>query len=317
VRPVEENNGPGGSAATEVRRVPDSWRVLLDAVPAAVVIVAPDGTIRFTNAEFERLTGYRRGQLHGRVVEELVPEHSRAAHMAARGSYASRPVRRPMGTGMEIMCRRADGSTFPADISLAPLEVGSEAFVIATVSDETEHRRSSEELFHRAVHDPLTGLPNRVLLVDRLTQALARAGRQSRELAVLYVDLDGFKTVNDTWRHAVGDEVLRTVARRFAKVVRPQDTVARFGGDEFVVLCEELTEADDAGRVARRILKSLSRPIRHREGHCRLGASIGVVLIDGHTDAEALIEEADRAMYRAKGRGGAGIELVDARAEEP
>jgi diguanylate cyclase (GGDEF)-like protein/PAS domain S-box-containing protein len=317
VRPVDENNGSGGSAATDVRRVPDSWRVLLDAVPAAVVIIAPDGTIRFTNTEFEHLTGYRRGELHGRVVEQLVPEQDRTAHETARGAYASRPERRPMGTDLDIMCRRADGSTFPADISLSPLEIGHEAFVIATVSDETEHRRSSDELFHRAVHDPLTGLPNRVLLEDRLTQALARADRQSRELAVLYVDLDGFKTVNDTWHHAVGDEVLRTVARRFAKAVRPQDTVARFGGDEFVVLCEELSDAEDAARVARRILESLGRPVHHREGRCRLGASIGVVLSDGQADAEALIERADRAMYRAKRRGGAAIELIDLRPEEP
>jgi diguanylate cyclase (GGDEF)-like protein/PAS domain S-box-containing protein len=286
-------------------------------VPAAVVIIAPDGTIRFTNTEFEHLTGYRRGELHGRVVEQLVPEQDRTAHETARGAYASRPERRPMGTDLDIMCRRADGSTFPADISLSPLEIGHEAFVIATVSDETEHRRSSDELFHRAVHDPLTGLPNRVLLEDRLTQALARADRQSRELAVLYVDLDGFKTVNDTWHHAVGDEVLRTVARRFAKAVRPQDTVARFGGDEFVVLCEELSDAEDAARVARRILESLGRPVHHRVGRCRLGASIGVVLSDGQADAEALIERADRAMYRAKRRGGAAIELIDLRPEEP
>jgi diguanylate cyclase (GGDEF)-like protein len=154
-----------------------------------------------------------------------------------------------------------------------------------------------------------------VLLEDRLTQALARADRQSREVAVLYVDLDGFKTVNDTWHHAVGDEVLRTVARRFAKVVRPQDTVARFGGDEFVVLCEELSDAEDAARVARRILESLGRPVHHREGRCRVGASIGVVLSDGQADAEALIERADRAMYRAKRRGGAGLEMVDLRPE--
>jgi diguanylate cyclase (GGDEF)-like protein len=215
-----------------------------------------------------------------------------------------------MGTGLGISCRRADGSTFPADISLAPLEIGGEPFIVATVSDETDHRRSSEELFHRAVHDPLTGLPNRVLLVDRLTQALARADRRARDVGVLYVDLDGFKTVNDTWHHAVGDEVLRIVADRLADVIRPEDTVARFGGDEFVVLCEELTDAADARLVAERILRAVARPITHRAGRCRLGASIGVVLADGHTGAEALIERADRAMYAAKGRGGSAIEMV-------
>jgi diguanylate cyclase (GGDEF)-like protein/PAS domain S-box-containing protein len=309
-RPVDQGNGSGQPVVTEARPVPESWRVLLDAVPAGVVIVAPDGTICFTNLELEHLTGYGRDELKGRVIELLVPEEDRAVHAEGRARYGTCPVRRPMGSGLGISCRRADGSTFPADISLAPLEIGGEAFVIATVADETEHRRSSEELFHRAVHDPLTGLPNRVLLVDRLTQALARADRRARDLGVLYVDLDGFKAVNDTWHHAVGDEVLRIVAGRLGKAVRPEDTVARFGGDEFVVLCEELTGPADARRVADRILRAVARPVRHRAGSCRLGASIGVVLADGHSGAEALIERADRAMYRAKGRGGDAIEMV-------
>ena len=311
MRPVEQGNGSGQQVVAEPRPVPESWRVLLDAVPAAVVIVAPDGTICFTNTEFEALTGYGRGELGGRVIDLLVPEPERAAHAAARAGYASRPARRPMGTGLDITCRRADGSTFPADISLATLEIGGEPFVVATVADETEHRRSSEELFHRAVHDPLTGLANRVLLVDRLTQALARADRRARDVGVLYVDLDGFKAVNDTWRHAIGDQVLRIVADRLAKVVRPEDTVARFGGDEFVVLCEELVDAADALQVAQRILEAVARPIRHRAGTCRLGASVGVVLADGHSSAEALIERADRAMYVAKARGGAAVELAN------
>jgi len=306
--PALRSSSGGPNRSPKTRPVPVSWRVLLDAVPAAVVIVAPDGSICFTNTEFEGLTGHGRGELHGRFVDVLVPEAQRLSHEAARAAYAGHPSRRPMGTGLDIACRRADGSTFPADISLAPLEIGGEAFVVATVSDETEHRRTAEELFHSAVHDPLTGLANRVLMVDRLTQALARSDRRPCDLAVLYVDLDGFKTVNDTWHHAVGDEVLQVVADRLATVVRPEDTVARFGGDEFVVLCEELAGAA-ARRLAQRVLRALRRPIRHRAGTCRLGASIGVALAGGHIGAEALIERADRAMYRAKRRGGAAVEI--------
>ena len=316
MRPVEQGNGVGQLQVAEAWPVPESWRVLLDAVPAAVVIVAPDGTICFTNTEFEALTGFRRSALQGQVIDLLVPEAQRTAHAAARAGYGSQPARRPMGTGLDITCRRADGSTFPADISLAPLEIGGEHFVVATVVDETEHRRTSEELFHRAVHDPLTGLANRVLLIDRLNQALARADRRAWDVGVLYVDLDGFKAVNDTWRHAVGDEVLRIVAERLAKVVRPEDTVARFGGDEFVVLCEDLAGSSDALQVGQRILDAVARPIRHRAGTCRLGASVGVVLDDGRSSAESLIERADRAMYVAKARGGAAVELAGHEAEE-
>jgi diguanylate cyclase (GGDEF)-like protein/PAS domain S-box-containing protein len=290
--------------------VPESWRRLLDAVPAAVLIVAPDGTIRFANSELERLTGYQRTDLAGQPVEVLVPEDWRTAHRAARTSYGQAPSRRPMGTGLEITCRRADGSVFPADVSLSPLEVGDETFVVATVSDETERRRHADELFHRAVHDPLTGLANRALLLDRLDHALARADRRAGTLAVLYVDLDGFKAVNDAWGHAVGDEVLQTVAERLTGAIRPEDTVARFGGDEFVVLCEDLTEPFDAIRVARRILEELCRPIGHRTGTCCLSASIGFALAEGPTTGTALIEAADHAMYRAKQRGGAAVELA-------
>ena len=211
-------------------------------MPAALLIVAPDGTISFANTGLEQLTGYRRPQLLGLPVEALEPEARRSA---------------------------------------------------------------------RAVHDPLTGPANRVLLLDRLTVALARADRQARGLGVLYVDLDGFKAVNDRWRHAVGDEVLRTVAQRLTAAVRPQDTVARIGGDEFVVLCGDLTGDDDASEVAERALEALRRPIPHRAGICQLAASIGVVPGGGERDPAELIEAADRAMYRAKRRGGASIELVD------
>lgn len=291
-------------------RIPESWRSLLDAVPTGVLIVAPDGAICFANTALEQMTGYRRAELCGQPVERLVPEGHRTAHATSRRLYGTAPARRPMGTGLAINCRRADGSVFPVDISLAPLEVAGEAFVIASVADETEHRRSSEELFHRAVHDPLTGLANRTLLIDRLRQALARADRQARRLGVLYVDLDGFKAVNDRWHHKVGDEVLRIVARRLAAVVRPEDTVARFGGDEFVVLCDELSDAEDALRLAERILEEVSCPIQHSAGTSRLGASIGVVQASGQATAEGLIEQADRAMYRAKHRGGSAVELV-------
>jgi diguanylate cyclase (GGDEF)-like protein len=215
-----------------------------------------------------------------------------------------------MGTGLQISCRRADGSVFPADVSLAPLEVADEVFVVATISDETERRRRADEMFHRALHDPLTGLANRVLLIDRLTQALARADRRGGRTGVLYVDLDGFKAVNDTWGHAAGDEVLETVAGRLAGAVRPEDTVARFGGDEFVILCEDLDDRAEAQQVADRVLGELAVPIRHRSGRCRLSASIGVVLADGRMNARGLIDAADRAMYEAKRRGGEAIEFV-------
>ena len=307
--PTAQRQSACGRPESPSATVPRSWGTVLDAVPAAVLIVGPDGIICFANTALAHLTGYRPDDLAGRPVEVLVPDAERDVHRRSRHVYGLLPTRRPMGTGLPIQCRRADGSLFPADISLAPLDVGDVTFVVATVSDETERRRSVEELFHRAVHDPLTGLANRALLIDRLDHLLAGGDRKDRRLAVLYVDLDGFKTVNDTGHHAAGDEVLQIVGERLRAAVRPDDTVARFGGDEFVVLCANLATEDDALVIAQRILDELRLPIVHRAGTWCLSASIGVVMAGPTSSSAALIEAADRAMYRAKRRGGALVEF--------
>ena len=277
------------------------WERALDGVPAAVLVVDRRGVIVYANEELARLTGYPRRRLTGLNVDDLVPNDQRDLHARWRAGW--RPERRPMGRGLEISCRRADGSTFPADVSLAPLTIDGAEFVVASVRDETERRRSEDELLRRALHDPLTGLPNRVLFLDRLTQALARSGREDRRMAVLYLDLDGFKAVNDQWGHAAGDAVLRTVGRRLAAAVRPGDTVARFGGDEFLVLCERLTSGSEARDVAHRLLESIGLPPRVAVG-ASISASVGIAVPRSASETAAgLVDAADRAMYRAKHDG--------------
>ncbi len=283
-------------------RSPKDWERALDEVPAAVLMVDQEGRIVYANDEASRLTGYRRGQLEGLGVEDLVPEARREAHAGWRKTW--RAERRPMGSGIEISCRRADGSTFPADVSIAPMAIDGVNYVVASLRDETERRRSEEELLRRALHDPLTGLPNRVLFLDRLTQSLARAERDHQPMAVLYVDLDGFKAINDQWGHAAGDAVLRTVGRRLAAAVRPGDTVARFGGDEFLVLCERLTSHEEAADVARRLLEAIGIPPRQAVDAGALSASVGIAVPGlGLGSAAGLVDAADRAMYGAKRSG--------------
>jgi diguanylate cyclase (GGDEF)-like protein/PAS domain S-box-containing protein len=173
-------------------------------------------------------------------------------------------------------------------------------------------RRASEQVIrHQALHDPLTGLPNRALFLDRLTQALARTRRHHTQLAVLLLDLDHFKLVNDSLGHHAGDELLRAVTPRLAEAVRAEDTVARLGGDEFVVLCEDVGGEGEVGRVAARISETLSRPFVLDGSEHFIRASVGAVLAEATATPEDLVRDADAAMYRAKERGRGRYELFD------
>ena len=163
------------------------------------------------------------------------------------------------------------------------------------------HARAVEEDVHEALHDSLTGLPNRSLFLDRMRHALDRAERESEPVAVLFCDLDGFKTVNDSLGHRTGDRLLVMVAERLSECLRPGDTIARLGGDEFAVLLEELREPGDAARAAQRLLDALEAPFELRDREFYVSVSIGIAA--GKDDAETLLRDADLAMYRAKSRG--------------
>jgi diguanylate cyclase (GGDEF)-like protein/PAS domain S-box-containing protein len=179
-------------------------------------------------------------------------------------------------------------------------EPGQRTGWIATIDDITDRRRAESQLAHRATHDPLTDLPNRTLLEDRLEQACARLRRDEGTLSVLFVDLDGFKEINDQYGHHTGDEVLREVGRRLRRLLRPADTVARLGGDEFVAVCEGLTSAD-AEVVARRVHDALTVPLLIGGEQVDVRASIGVATSSSRTvEGPELLARADQAMYREK-----------------
>ncbi|MGI4894915.1 MAG: putative bifunctional diguanylate cyclase/phosphodiesterase [Janthinobacterium lividum] len=182
------------------------------------------------------------------------------------------------------------------------------------LDDEGITRQNAlDAALRQALHDPLTDLGNRQLFSDRLQHALARRGAQA--CAVLYLDLDGFKKVNDTHGHAVGDVVLMEVANRLRAVVRPEDTVARFGGDEFAILCEDLVDELSASRIAERVVSSIAdRPVEFGDGHhLDITPSVGIALTRGEADASKLLRSADAALYRAKEGGKARSELFDER----
>jgi diguanylate cyclase (GGDEF)-like protein/PAS domain S-box-containing protein len=190
---------------------------------------------------------------------------------------------------------------------------GDVATVLTVIRDVTDRKQMEDALTHQALHDPLTGLPNRLLLLDRVEQALHRLERHGGRVAVLFLDVDRFKVVNDSLGHAAGDRILVEVAARLDRASRPGDTVARFGGDEFVVLCEDLEHEDGAAAIADRFAEALTHPFRFDRRELTLTASVGISTSTApDSDPAALLRDADAAMYRAKERGRARHEFFDA-----
>ncbi|HEX7029854.1 MAG TPA: EAL domain-containing protein, partial [Gammaproteobacteria bacterium] len=203
----------------------------------------------------------------------------------------------------ELVNRRKDGSTFHEEKTITPLKDahGRITHFIATGIDISERIRAQEKLEYMAHHDAVTGLPNRVLLLDRVAQALARAQRDGRAVAVLFIDLDGFKAINDTVGHHFGDRFLGEVAARLQNIVREEDTVARLGGDEFAIVLEGMNSMTDISKVARKLIRDLAAPFLVDGRDMYVTGSIGIARhpTDG-TDVQSLLRKADSAMYRAK-----------------
>ncbi|WPP46302.1 putative bifunctional diguanylate cyclase/phosphodiesterase [Pseudomonas sp. AN-1] len=277
----------------------------LEASYNGVVIVdalAPDQPIIYVNPAFERITGYRAHEVLGRNCRLL------------QGSETRQPgvneIRRCMTEQREVhvVLRnfRKDGSAFWNDLYIAPVpdEHGLVTHFIGVQNDISERKRFESELAYNASHDVLTGLPNRSLLEDRLLQGCQIARRYTRELAVMLIDLDGFKPINDTLGHAIGDRILVEVAQRMAAQIRPGDTLARLGGDEFVVVLPDLAHGEDALLVAERLIHSIARPYQFNELELHVTASIGITVSNGEIEQPVkLIQEADLAMYQAKQHG--------------
>ena len=270
-----------------------------------VLITDHRGLVEYVNPAFENKTGYRAEEVLGNKPGLIRSgRHDAAFYKNMWSIIRSGEVFR----GLFINCRK-DGSLFYEQKTITPLkdEQGHVSHFVATGKDVTEQIEAQERLRHMAHHDVLTDLPNRALLLDRLHLALARARRNDGLVAVLLLDLDRFKAINDSLGHSAGDELLKTVAERLRRCVRSCDTVARLGGDEFILVLENIGAAGDAGIVAGKVLRTVARTCRLDSHVLQTTASIGITLhpLDGDC-IETLLKNADAAMYRAKHAGGNG-----------
>jgi diguanylate cyclase (GGDEF)-like protein/PAS domain S-box-containing protein len=273
-----------------------------------VALVDVEGVFIDVNHALCEFVGYSEHELRATTFQELTHPDDLEADLALRRMLAE-----------EISSYQTEGRFIHANgypvwglwcVSTV-CDNGKPARFICQVHDISELKQMQVELTHQTLHDPLTGLPNRNLFVDRLSVALARLERSSKEVAVLFMDLDRFKRVNDSMGHAAGDRLLRAVATRLRESVRPGDSAARIGGDEFTILCEDVPGKEGATAIAARISQAMARPFSLDEGEVFSNASIGVAVAGQRaaTDPEGLIRDADAAMYDAKEKGKGRYEL--------
>lgn len=269
---------------------------VLETMADPVLVVDEEGKIHVTNLAVEAVLGYREEDLRGAPVEELIPIGSEG------GSRWSEILDGGVVRGREFVLEGRAGNRVAARVSASPLTDASDRRVgtVVVVRDVRERKA----LEHRALHDPLTGLPNRRLFRDRLEHAYERAEREQSGVAVLYLDLDGLKAVNDSLGHSAGDQLLEKVAGRLEGVLRGADTAARIGGDEFAVLLEEVGSPADVAAAAERIRRAFRPPFELEATPLSMSVSIGAAHSDQDVAApHELLDLADDAMYRAK-RGG-------------
>jgi diguanylate cyclase (GGDEF)-like protein/PAS domain S-box-containing protein len=282
-------------------------QVTLNSIGDAVISTDAAGSVTYLNQVAEAMTGWTGAEALGRafgdvfrIVDGRNPEHT------VNPMIAAMQLDKTVGLTAGAILVRRDGVESAIEDSAAPIHDrrGQVTGAVMVFHDVTQARAMSQRLTHLAHHDYLTDLPNRLLLNDRLAQAMAAAHRQQQQLAVLFVDVDRFKHINDSLGHAIGDQLLLSLARRLVAGVRSSDTVSRQGGDEFVILLSTVAQAEDAALSANKILTALSMPHYVKEHELQITVSVGIgIYPEDGTDAETLVKNADIAMLNAKDNG--------------
>lgn len=279
---------------------PDAFRAMVEQSPEMITRQTEDGVFLFVSRASEDLLGYSSQELLGRSIFDFIHEEE----VATVREYLSTVCRETFPWAFSYRAVRKDGRTIWVETNSMCEMQGDVQEIVGYSRDISDRKRVEDHIAYLAYHDELTGLPNRTLFQDRLTVALAHARRFSRLVAVIFIDLDHFKRINDTLGHSLGDQLLDTVASRLRETTRLSDTVARLGGDEFIVLLSEVAHEEDTARIAKKILDAMAQRFTLEGHHVYVSASMGIAVYprDGE-DSETLLKNADSAMYRAKNSG--------------
>lgn len=288
-----------------VREEADRFRMITTAMQDLIMVLTPDGRVEYASPSFGSTTGHRPEALVGTDIEVLVNPNDKAQVCDWFQAQTRTPAQSRGAVELRLRC--ADGRELWLEAT-ANVVTGADNTVSSIVTSGrviTERKQLEAKLHQLAFYDAVTELPNRALLLNRLEHALERSKRTEGQVALCFIDLDRFKNINDTLGHSTGDRVLRAVALRLGEYVRPSDTLARFGGDEFVLLIEEVTDRDAARKITQRLQKALSEPLKVGAEQIHMPASIGLAFSEPDAArSDTLLREADTAMYEAKQAGG-------------
>ncbi len=299
-----------------LRESEERFRSAFEFAPIGMALADRAGRLVRCNEALAHMLGRSPAEITGRTIREIThPEdwddNDDKIHRLFSGELR--------GYKLEKRYLHADGHAIWVSVSVSGVRDadGVTRYMIGQVEDITERKAIGERLVHQAIHDPLTGLPNRLLFMDRLRDLMARSAGRRHRVAVLFVDLDHFKVINDSLGHEAGDQLLLAVGHRLRRMLRPTDTVARFGGDEFTILCPDVDDPESVTGLAERVLEEIARPVWLVDGEVFATASIGIACslqrADGPESPETLVRDADAAMYRAKELGRRRVEFFDQR----
>lgn len=289
----------------ELEKSQSQLQAIINNAMDGIITINKSGEVQGCNPAAEQIFGYLQQDVLGKNVKMLMPEPDRSKHDAYLSRYFSTGQGRMIGVGgREVMAVRKNGEQFPMELSVSEMVLGGQSYFIGIIRDITKRKLAEQKIAHLAHHDYLTDLPNRAMFLNSLEHSILLARRSNYKVATLFLDLDGFKQVNDRLGHDAGDLLLQGVAERLTGIIRTSDTVARVGGDEFTFVLNNIESDENAALMANKIIVALSEPFDLKGQRCHVGGSIGISIFpDDSKNIEMLIKQADDAMYLAKHSG--------------